>query len=90
MVLTNSSLDAIMNAVREQAPEGSIVDPLDPELYLIFDSSLKLAVDQVGRGADPDEFRDHAVINFILQADEQGFSVNVIREFLKRVSDSEG
>jgi hypothetical protein len=89
----SSSLETIIEAVRVQAsylPSPLVAENDFPSLHELFTDSLHLALDQVGRGADPDEFRDHVVINLIIQADAEGYTPEEIRVFLRNIADSEG
>lgn len=76
-----ATLRGEVNRIVEETTANDKSDELEELLLLSINNSLH----EIKMGADSEEFQDLTMINFVINADDAGYSVPVIHEFVKEL-----
>lgn len=82
------NIGALIAAIKEEAQQvtearAQEATETEEELQGILADSIQLTLKEIKEGANSEEFKDLTVINFLIQADDAGYSPEVIRGFVQ-------
>lgn len=86
-----ASLADFISAVRSEAEVLSLKENNFDSIFLgeTFIDSIHLALDDIKRGADSDDFRDLAVANFLISAAQHRVPTDDVANFVSSLGESE-
>lgn len=80
----NLLIDALKGQVERIRDEQSALDKTD-ELSAVFEEAIKAALRDIKAGADSDDFRELAVINFVMMTAELNYDIRSVKLFVEQL-----